>query len=187
MRSDVFFPRIVPPSAIVSGVYGLSRDRKAYRELRAAAREVLRADVPAVCLGDRLRDREPEAGSVAHGVLAAVEAMEKPNLRTLGESRARVAHSQQDGPVVALPADLHGGATGRVLHRVVEEVEKELRELVGVAAGRRKVVRPGLLETDAGVACLHVERRDDAVEQPRGRDLLAAHLLSPGPPPRDLQ
>src|SRR5712692_969883 len=59
------------------------QERESDGELGAAALHIRGADRSAVRLGDRLRDREAEAGSVALGVIAAVEALEETRLRTL--------------------------------------------------------------------------------------------------------
>ena len=82
MRSVVVFPRIVPPSAMALGVYELAGGRETDGELGATAIEVLRADVPAVSLGDGLRDGEPQTRAIAYRVLAAIEALEETDLRT---------------------------------------------------------------------------------------------------------
>src|SRR2546430_6517003 len=172
MRSVVFVPRTVPPSAMAASLRTAS-DRQSYRELGAAAGEVLRADVPTVSLRDRLRDREAQASAIAHRVLTAIETLEETYLRSLGQARPLVAHSHDDRSVGALAAHPHGRAAGRVLHGVVEQVEEELRELVGIAVDRRQPARVSDLEPNAGVVCLHVHRRDRAFDESRRRDLLA--------------
>ena len=60
-----------------------SHKRESDRELGAATLHVRGADRTAVCLGDRLRDREAEAGPIALRVVAAVEALKETRLRAL--------------------------------------------------------------------------------------------------------
>src|SRR5439155_13848952 len=123
-------------SFTVSVLTSAAGDRQPHRELGAATLEVVRADVSPVRLRDRLSDREAEPGAVPHRVLPAIEALEEANLRAFRQTRARVAHAHDDRAVGALPADLDRRTSRRVLNRVVEEVEDELRELVRISADR---------------------------------------------------
>src|SRR5207247_249540 len=109
-------------------------------------------------LGDGLRDREPEARAVALCVLSPIEAPEEPRLGRLRESGALIAPADDGRAVLAHRVDLHLPTPWRVLHRVVEQVEEQLRELVRVTADCREVGRRGEREGHAVLLRLWLER-----------------------------
>src|SRR5207302_2141981 len=155
------------------------RDRETDSELGAAAFDVRCLDRTAVGLGDRLRDRKPETGPVSLRVLAPVEPLEESRLRTLRQARTAVADADEDGAVLALALYVHRRAAWRVLHRVVEHVQEQLRQFVRIASQRRQGLRAGNVEGHARILGLHLERRHRALEQTRRRDVLAPDRLRP--------
>ena len=69
-----------------------------------------------------------------------------------------ISYAHDDLAVRSLAVDLHRRAARGVLHRVVENVEEELRQPIGIAAHRQGV--RAHVERDARLASLHVKRGD---------------------------
>src|SRR5207247_8774052 len=108
-------------------------------------------------------------------------------LGALRQSRAlaRIAHDRV--AVIAQRIDGNPPALRRVLDRVVEQVEEELRETVGLATHRWQIGRRREVERHAGLVRLRLERGARRREERRGIHTLARELLHPRLQPRDLQ
>src|SRR5215210_422282 len=130
---------LTPTQGALKRIAGGARDGRlgeAYLEGRARADHALDGDVPAVHLDDLAADGEPEAappGRARAVLVHPVEALEELAQVLLRYADAGVL--DLDGQVRdVLPyPDVHAGAGVGVLYGVVQQVEEDLVELLGVA------------------------------------------------------
>src|SRR6266571_7032716 len=101
-----------------------AREREEERD--APLREILRPDAPAVGLDDAAADREPEAGAAAVLPPGAVELLEDARLLARRQPRPVVRDLDRHALVGGRRDDAHERAGGRVLRRVVEEIDQHL-------------------------------------------------------------
>src|SRR5438093_1407623 len=120
------------------------QQRQADGETGPAGARAPGLDVAAVAGGDRLDDREPEAGAVGGGGVgragAADEAGEELLAHVRWEAGAVVAHLQHRGAVSTCDGERDLGPGRGVAKTILEQVEGEAVELVGVAHDRDRAV-----------------------------------------------
>ncbi len=157
----------------------LARQRDPY--VGTPSGPVRRAGVPAVRVGDRFDDREPEAcTAAAFGGIGAGEALERAGQERVGEAGPLVGHVDLE---VAVALDREDADTALAVdERVVEQVVERLADLLGVGSDRDGVPRDHLdlavavggAAADALTGLDHQPRQVGLLDLDRQRPLVGA-------------
>ena len=118
---------------------------------------------------DRARDGEAQSGAAAGSIARGVEPHERlEHPRHVGgrDARARVAHAQKPGPVLARHVELDETSGGRVVQGVLDEV------------ARRAMKRGCVAQYRDRISDLHAHRHAPRLREPRADvENLERHLL----------
>ena len=143
-----------------------------------------RLDGPAVSRDDRAHDRQTEPGTAAVPAAARVgtnEPVEDPVAQLVRNARPAVLDEKDDLVPAPFPGDVHGGAFGRVLPHVRQEVVEHLPEPPLITVDDERAASE--LEPVAARVVDHPRRIDGVVDQNTKIDGLAiqrARFVEPG-------
>ena len=112
-----------------------AHDRQANRKCRPAAEHRFGRDCTAVRIDDALDDCKSQPGAAAAArarPIDDVETLEDMRQIAIRNSFARVAHAQDRIAVARIQLDPNATAATRMAQRVVNEVNEDLREAIGI-------------------------------------------------------
>ena len=128
-------------------------------------------------LDHTLDDRKPQSRPVG---LGGDEGREDTWQHLGWKAHARVLDLDQHPAVVAAASHRHGAGASHRLDGVLDEVEQDLVELIGIAMDSQVAVRADPDEVDFGLPGERPEERDRAIEDGGHRLHLVVDRLRPG-------